>query len=435
MSGARRVGIGWNRGLVCSALLDADGTVLDHRVLEPAPGAMLDAFPLDRPASVTIATDTLSDGLDDLAPVAVLRLAQAGRTILAPLSGWPDSIRANLGRHQTTLPGGHDLSGRELASLDLDAVARFIDGAAADEVREVAVCAVGSGAVPDHERRVAELLRHEFPDLDVTLSHELGGLGLRDRENAAVLNSGLRRRAGRLVDDLVVPPEVALMFVTSDGAAVSAEYLRRFPVVALAGGWAASARGAALLSGHDRALVLDISPPGARSGLVTDGRPRPPATPQTVRGIRVGALVPEVLEHTGEPPRCWGSTENGAFGLPAIAVGADIPGLLRDAATRWGVRVEDVIRPADAMIAAAVGAATASPGTSVERLTVVHGADELAEAVGALGDEALAKVAGVGADPATARVGSVRTTPLSYLPRGAQHIVVRAGGRTHEPPW
>jgi len=198
-----------------------------------------------QPTAVTVATDGFERMLatgTGLAPVAALRLAQAGGTILPPTTSWPERLRRAVGGVRATLPGGHDLTGRPLAELDRDAVIRTVDEAVRGGARDVAVAAVGSCAVPDHEHDVAELVRREFPDVAVTLSHELGNLGLRDRENAAVLNSALRCSAevliGEVEDALAGAfPGAAVTFVGNDAAALGAEHLRRFPVLALAGDW------------------------------------------------------------------------------------------------------------------------------------------------------------------------------------------------------
>ena len=40
--------------------------------------------------------------------------------------------------------------------------------------------------------QIAELIKSTFPDVSLTLSHEIGGLDLLARENAAVLNECLK---------------------------------------------------------------------------------------------------------------------------------------------------------------------------------------------------------------------------------------------------
>lgn len=404
------------------------------------------------PTAITFAADTLETALArpaELDPVAVLRLAQPGGTVLPPMSGWPPEIRRAIGEVHATLPGGHDLSGRALAPLDRDGIRRFVAIAAGAGIGEVAVCAAGSCALPEHELQVAEWLRHEFTEIDFTLSHEVGGLGLRERENTAVLNSAVRRRAERLVTDAeqavrALHPAAQPTFVTNDGAAVSAEYVRRFPAVTLTGDWAAGARGAAWLTETPSALVLDAQPRRVRAGLVVTGRPPKPTAPQSLHGIRLGTIIPEMVELEVFPDvpatlssRLWGAPSAGTPRFPAVVVGQQArqaAELIRMPVDGWGPRVTELRCPPAAEIAAAIGAADTLPSATVERLVIADGTLELDRAVGALCEEALARVTSTGADPATTRIDDVRTTPVSYLPRGVHHITVRAVGDLPKGP-
>ena len=68
--------------------------------------------------------------------------------------------------------------------------------AAAREIRQrglryAAVTAMFSPLTSADEEAVAGILREEVPDIPVTCSHLLGGIGLLERENAALLNTAL----------------------------------------------------------------------------------------------------------------------------------------------------------------------------------------------------------------------------------------------------
>ena len=45
----------------------------------------------------------------------------------------------------------------------------------------------------DHEKRAAEFIKELYPEVSITLSHELGSIGLLERENAAILNESLKQ--------------------------------------------------------------------------------------------------------------------------------------------------------------------------------------------------------------------------------------------------
>src|SRR5437016_5780258 len=58
-------------------------------------------------------------------------------------------------------------------------------------VAALAVAAVFAPLDPSHEERARAILAEECPGAAVTLSHELGRIGLLERENASLLNAAL----------------------------------------------------------------------------------------------------------------------------------------------------------------------------------------------------------------------------------------------------
>ena len=49
-----------------------------------------------------------------------------------------------------------------------------------------------SPLIPDQEEKVANILRETIPEISLTLSNEIGHMGLLERENAAILNECLK---------------------------------------------------------------------------------------------------------------------------------------------------------------------------------------------------------------------------------------------------
>ena len=89
--------------------------------------------------------------------------------------------------------GGHEFDSTEIAPLDEDAVREFAESCRG-QVQAIAVAGPFAPANRDHEERaaaiIADVLGEGFP---VSLSHELGALGLIERENAAILNAASTR--------------------------------------------------------------------------------------------------------------------------------------------------------------------------------------------------------------------------------------------------
>lgn len=384
--------------------------------------ATLTALPQEAPVtSVTIASSWLPaarPAVTGLAPVAVLRLAHSDRTVFQPLSGWPPMLRDAVHGWSCVQSGGCDLTGRPLGQLDRAAVLRFVSEAVDQGAQSLAVSAVGAPVLADQETAVAEVVRQQFPDLHITLSHEVGGLGILARENTAVLNAALHSTVEALADactDVVreLLPGTTVLFGRHDAASMNTEYLRRFPVAATAVEVAAMLRGAGVLAGVPDAAVLEWDGTGGRAGLLDDGLPRrhgpagdPPLSLPAPEVTEVGAhQVDQVLTRLLADRR-----------RPVVAVG-DEPYPLPEA--------EPVEHPA---FAAAVGAAVAQPAAEVDRVLVEPAGGDVADVVDQASEEALARTVSAGASPNSVVVTGVHTSPVSYLPGNVVRVQVRAAG-------
>ncbi|MEV4800810.1 hydantoinase/oxoprolinase family protein [Nonomuraea sp. NPDC049421] len=231
-----------------------------------------------------------------LGRVAVLRLGAPATTAVPPLSDWPDDLRKVVSAGEAIVPGGHYVDGREIGPLDLDAVRRFLDGVEADAV---AVTGVFSPADDAHERRVAELVAAEY-GLPVSVSHEIGSLGLLERENATVLNATLYGVAAHVTDALVTAlAERGLSarpyLAQNDGTLMTLEQAARLPVSTIGSGPANSLRGAAYLSGVSDAIVVDVGGTSTDLGVLVGGFPRESAAATEIGGVLTNFRMPDIL--------------------------------------------------------------------------------------------------------------------------------------------
>ncbi|GAA2803793.1 hypothetical protein GCM10010470_43670 [Saccharopolyspora taberi] len=414
------------------AVVDANGVRASAAVDTPtsdvagALRALLRRLPEQlAPTSVSIATSRFSDALADaseLAPVAVLRLAHSDRSVLPPLSGWPGRLCSAVRGWSAVLPGGFDLTGRALGDLDLPAVLRFAEDAANRGARGLTVTAVGSPIRAEQEIAVAEAVHHAVPELPVTLSHEIGGLGLLARENTAVLNAASRPLAERVADECraVVDellPGAATLFTRHDAAAMNTEYLRRFPLAALEADTAAALRGAAVLAETGDAVVVDLRADRARAGLVDNGFPRR-ATDAGVPPLSLPLPDVAVADDIG---RTVSRLRGAAEPRPVVVTGT--PERAARVASALGARC-----PADGVVAGAVGAAWAQPAAEVDRVVVESDDLDLATAIDRAGEEAMVRAVSAGARPDSVRIAEVRTGSVAYLPGSVYRVQVRATG-------
>ncbi|MEU7856440.1 hydantoinase/oxoprolinase family protein [Nonomuraea sp. NPDC049141] len=232
----------------------------------------------------------------NLGRVAVLRLGAPATTSVPPLSDWPDDLRKAVSAGEAIVPGGHYVDGREISPLDLGAIRRFLDGVRADAV---AVTGVFSPASADQERVVEELVGNEY-GLSVSVSHEIGSLGLLERENATVLNAALYGVAAHVTDALVAAlAERGLgarpYLAQNDGTLMTVAHAARLPVSTIGSGPANSLRGAAFLSGVRDAIVADVGGTSTDLGVLAGGFPRESAAAVEIGGVLTNFRMPDIL--------------------------------------------------------------------------------------------------------------------------------------------
>jgi N-methylhydantoinase A/oxoprolinase/acetone carboxylase beta subunit len=236
----------------------------------------------------------------DLTPTAALRLGLPATTALPPLTGWPRRLRAAVGDHVHLCHGGYEYDGAELSALDPDELRRTAAGIAAAGVRSVALSSVFAPVNGAMEQEAAAILRAEVPGLRVSCSHELGGIGLLERENATILNAALIELAERLTDALTAALAQAgitapLLLSQNDGTLMDLGHCRRFPAATFASGPTNSMRGAGFLSGVADCAVIDVGGTTTDIGMLVGGFPREAPAITDIAGIRTNWRMPDVL--------------------------------------------------------------------------------------------------------------------------------------------
>lgn len=467
-----RIGIAMERDRFSAAVVESDGTVLAS-VERPTPTAAVTAvLPVlvdelmaqAGPRGVDLAhiqqvmvgvseVDGLAGlpGSDpswrrwpgQLGPVAVVRLG-AATTSLPPLAGWPESLRSTVSIAETCVAGGARLDGSDFEPLDTGALVAFAREIAG-RVNAVAVSSVFAAVAPGHELAAAGLLRAELGDsVPILLSHEMGGSGLVERENATVLQAALIRRvwgaAHRLRRSLVdcglshAEPFLA----RNDGSIMTVDYALTRPLLLHGAAAATGARGAALLAGESEALVAFTDVDGAPTAVcsVTAGSAQLAAGSTVIAGVQSGlrtvALVPtdppiggrgsglsqlaEAVDRAKSSPR----------DLPLLVIG---PGAEKLVDTLPGPLPGTtlVCCPPRADAAAAVGVAVAPVGGDAVRMfsaTSPHGEDIRRR----VHEQARAAAVHAGADPATVAVTDVEESTVPHVSEPTVLLRVRAEG-------
>lgn len=235
-----------------------------------------------------------------LLPVGVVRLALPAASGLPPLTDWPEELGAAMGGHIHMVAGGYEFDGREISPLDETAVAKAAREFKSSGLRTVAISSVFSPVNSGMEERAAAIIRDELPDAAISLSNEIGRIGLLERENAAIMNASLADLAAAVVSSFrsaLKQHNIKAPFFISqnDGTLMSAEFVERYPVLTFASGPTNSMRGAAFLADAKDAMVVDIGGTTSDIGMLINGFPRESAVAVDIGGVRTNFRMPDVL--------------------------------------------------------------------------------------------------------------------------------------------
>jgi N-methylhydantoinase A/oxoprolinase/acetone carboxylase beta subunit len=235
-----------------------------------------------------------------LAPVAALRIGLPSGRSLPPFVDWPTDLASMVRGAVFMVEGGHEYDGRPLMPFDEAGVRAAARRIADLGLRSVAVSSVFSPLNPECEERAADILRSEVPGVCVTLSHDLGRLGLMERENASLLNAALVDLAGRTTDAFAQALagsgiDARLYLTQNDGTVMLADAARAFPIYSFSSGPTNSMRGAAFLSGLRDAMVVDVGGTTTDIGHLTSGFPREVSRAVSVGGVRTLFRMPDLL--------------------------------------------------------------------------------------------------------------------------------------------
>ena len=235
-----------------------------------------------------------------LARVGILRLGAPATLAIPPMADWPEDLIDAVRGPSEIVRGGHEFDGTEITALDENAVRQFALRCRG-VVDIIAVTGVTSPANPSHEIRAAEVIAATLgPAFPVSLGHQVGGIGLLERENSAILNAALAHVArdvvAGLTDALATHGiSVSVYLTQNDGTLLTAEEARRRPILTVGSGPTNSMRGAAHLSGLTDAIVMDVGGTSTDVGLLVKGFPRESALAVDIAGVRTNYRMPDLI--------------------------------------------------------------------------------------------------------------------------------------------
>lgn len=235
-----------------------------------------------------------------LQPTACIRLGLPATVCLPPMVDWPDDLAEVVGRNYYLAHGGHEFDGREISPFDPAEIRGIAGQINAKGIKAIAVSSVFSPVNTTFEEQTAAIVKEVIPDAHITLSSQIGRIGLLERENAAIMNACLRDLALRTVNGFkkaLADMKITAPFYISqnDGTLMNADFATDYPVLTFASGPTNSMRGAAFLSGLKDAIVIDVGGTTTDVGVLQHGFPRVAALAVSIGGVRTNFRMPDTL--------------------------------------------------------------------------------------------------------------------------------------------
>lgn len=237
----------------------------------------------------------------NLAPIGILRIGAPASRGIPPMVDWSEDLKA-IAVGSAIVGGGFEYDGKEIAPFDAAAAEAFFRELKEKDVKSVAISCVFSTVRNDHELEAAKLCREVMgEDVHVSVSSEIGSMGLIERENATILNAALYKVAQSftegfaksLADEGVSNAQIYLS--QNDGTLMTMDYARRYPILTIACGPTNSIRGACYLSKLKNAVVIDVGGTTTDLGVIQNGFPRESGVAVTIGGVRTNFRMPDVV--------------------------------------------------------------------------------------------------------------------------------------------
>lgn len=194
-------------------------------------------------------------GRKKLNKVGVIRIGAPATASVPPFTDWPEDLKDAIGNKTAIVHGGYEYDGREISPFDEEEVKGILNKWQG-EIESLAVIGVFSSVNSDQENRVAELAKEIYgTDFPVSVSANIGSIGLIDRENSTILNASLHSVISATTEGFTKAQEAEgitnakIFLCQNNGTLMSVDYATEYPILTIASGPTNSISGSSLFRG------------------------------------------------------------------------------------------------------------------------------------------------------------------------------------------
>ncbi|CUM65848.1 uncharacterized protein PRCAT00003497001 [Priceomyces carsonii] len=250
-----------------------------------------------------------------LEKVAILRLCGPYSRELPPFSDFPKRLEEILNGYVAYCKGGNKIDTLDITEVDEKEITYHCLKIAELGITNIAVVGMFSPVANGHELRVYNIIKENFRKrkmhVNVTLSHQIAGIGFLERENITILNAAIKRYAYSVIYEFSSAVKRSqfkcpLFLTQNDGTILTVQEALKNPIRTFSSGVTNSMRGASylcksedlFLNELDRnqpVVVVDIGGTTTDAGLLNqDGFPNLISSYSYIGGVRTKIPMPNV---------------------------------------------------------------------------------------------------------------------------------------------
>ncbi len=237
----------------------------------------------------------------DLFRVGVIRLSGQRPQNLDCCYFWPENLYKTVFTSCITIDGGYRCDGKEINAFDRKQAEMAAKQLVEEGAEAIAIVGAFSPIFNAQEIACQEAVSQILgPDFPISLSHQIGGIGFIERENATVLNAALKKTMGigfKHLEQIKIKCGLScpLWITQNDGSILDIQEAINFPLLTLSSGPTNSFVGASKLSQVQDAIIVDIGGTSTDIGMIKNGYPRRSMHNVNIGGVVLNFRMPDVL--------------------------------------------------------------------------------------------------------------------------------------------
>ncbi|MEH7522723.1 hydantoinase/oxoprolinase N-terminal domain-containing protein [Bacillus sp. JJ1503] len=236
---------------------------------------------------------------NNLSKTALVRIIKKP-SLIAPGVQWPSNLKKYIEK-EYFVKSGSDYTGESnphFVSL-LDQINELLTDIKKYNIESICLVGAYSPFYDTEELEIRDIIRKFYPGIPITMSHKVSSIGFLERENAALLNAILSNVIRQAMTDISKHfKEMSLncpcWLIQNDGSLMEIKEAADYPIRTIGSGATNSTRGASILSGLEKCIVVDVGGSTIDVGRIMNGQPEVSIGSSSILGINVNIRVPKV---------------------------------------------------------------------------------------------------------------------------------------------